>query len=220
MTRTRKMASLKGEDKIARSLFFLMLCISAVAFSKPARAQKVLDQQQTLYSGGASARTLPGYTVWQSFTAGLSGTLTEIDMGFFNDMSGSGQLQIFDGQGTSGTLLQTLVVPVIGITQPGVTWNYWTTVDVPVLAGQMYTFNLIPDAATLPDPYGVAIGALNPYPGGVMGLNDPSGSYPTDYDVVFRTYVQQVPEPTSFVLAALGLTGMGLVVLQRKYRRA
>jgi hypothetical protein len=47
-----------------------------------------VDQQQLVYDGGTSARTLPGYTVWQSFTAGLTGTLAEIDMGFFNDMSG------------------------------------------------------------------------------------------------------------------------------------
>ncbi len=147
------------------------------------------DQQQFLYNGGTSARTLPGYTVWQSFTAGISGTLTEIDMGFFNNMSGRGQLQIFAGDGTGGAILQTLTVPVVGITQTPVTWNAWA-VNVPVTAGQMYTFNLTPDPATLPDPYGVAIGANNPYPGGVMGLNDPSGSYRTNFDIVFRTHVE------------------------------
>ena len=52
----------------------------------------VLYQEQLVDDGGTSARTLPGYTVWQSFTAGQSGTLDEIDMGFFNDMSGQGQL--------------------------------------------------------------------------------------------------------------------------------
>src|SRR5262249_54228646 len=81
-----------------------------------ARGQVVLDQQQLTYNGGMSARTLPGYTVWQSFTAGASGTLVEIDMGFFNSMAGDGRLRIYSGEGTTGALLQTLSVSVGGIT--------------------------------------------------------------------------------------------------------
>ncbi|HTA94781.1 MAG TPA: hypothetical protein VK769_01525 [Verrucomicrobiae bacterium] len=151
-------------------------------------AGAVLDQQQLIYNGGLSALTSPSNTVWQSFTAGISGTLTEIDMGFFNNLSGSGQLQIFAGVGTGGTLLQTLTVPVVGIAQPAVTWNDWS-VNVSVQAGQHYTFNFTPNAATLPNPYGVAIGPTNSYAGGVMGLNDPSGSYTNQFDLVFRTFV-------------------------------
>lgn len=150
----------------------------------------VLDQLQLAYDGGTSARTLPGYSVWQSFTPSISGTLTEIDMGFFNDMSGSGQLDILSGDGTAGSVLQTLTVPVVGFTQPGVTWNTWT-VRVRVTAGSVYTFKFTPNSATLPDPYGVAIGVGDPYPRGVMGLDDPSGSYRTDFDVVFRTFVRR-----------------------------
>jgi len=149
----------------------------------------VLDQQQLIYNGGTSARTLPGYSVWQSFTPSISGTLSEIDMGFFNDMSGSGELQILSGDGTAGPVLQTLTVSVLGITQPEVTWNAWV-VNVPVTAGSRYTFKFTPNAATLPDPYGVAIGVGNPYPGGDMGVDDPSGSYRTDFDMVFRTFVR------------------------------
>lgn len=150
----------------------------------------VLDQQQLVYSGGTSARTLPGYTVWQSFTPSISGTLTELDMGVFNDMSGSGQLHILAGDGTAGPVLQTLTVAVHGITQPEVTWNTWV-VSVPLTAGSRYTFAFTPNPATLPDPYGVAIGVGNPYARGVMGLDDPSGSYPqSDFDVVFRTFVR------------------------------
>jgi hypothetical protein len=93
-----------------------------------------LDQQQLLYDGGTSARTLPGNTVCRSFTAGLTGTLTEIDMGFFNDRSGNGTLRIYSGQGTSEAILETLTVPVVWITQPAVTWNDWT-LSVPIQAG-------------------------------------------------------------------------------------
>ena len=62
-------------------------------------------------------------------------------------------------------------------------------VNVPVVAGLQYTFCLTPNAATLPDPYGVALGSPNPYTGGILGLNDPSGCYADTDDVVFRTYV-------------------------------
>jgi hypothetical protein len=141
-----------------------------------------LDQQQLFYDAGLSARTLPGYTVWQSFTAGITGTLEEIDMGFFNDMSGHGQLQILAGEGTGGTVLQVLAVPVVGISQPPVTWNMWTTINVHVTAGQQYTFNFIPDATSLPDPYGVAMGYDAEYSGGTSSI--------PGFDLVFRTYVR------------------------------
>lgn len=170
-------------------------------------AQTTLDQQQLLYNGGLSARTLSGYAVWQSFTVGTTGTLIGIDMGFFNNMSGQAQLQIFAGEGTAGMLLQTLSIPVIGLTQPGVTWNAWS-VSVPVQAGLQYTFCITPNAATLPDPYGVALGTSNPYSGGVLGVNDPSGSYPTNFDAVFRTYVTPVPEPGSICLVSIGLCAL------------
>src|SRR5215472_6102283 len=82
-----------------------------LAFAGAAHGQQQLDQEQLLYNGGMSARTLPGYTVWQSFTAGVSGTLTQIDMGFFNNMSGDGVLRVYVGSGTAGAVLQTLNVP-------------------------------------------------------------------------------------------------------------
>jgi hypothetical protein len=146
----------------------------------------ILDQRQLTYSAGLSARTLPGYAVWQSFTPSISGTLTAIDMGFFNDMSGTGQLQVLSGDGSGGPVLETLTVSVQGLTRPEVTWNTWT-VSVPVSAGSVYTFRFTPDATTLPDPYGVALGDL--YPRGVLGLDDPSGTYRTMSDMVFRTFV-------------------------------
>lgn len=160
----------------------------ASGLTAPPDAGFLLDQMQLSYNGGCSARTLPGYRVWQSFTAGKTGRLVRIDMGFFNDMSGSAELRIYDGVGTSGDLIEALDVPVHGITKRDVTWNRWQ-VDVPVTAGRSYTFELTP-CGGLPDPYGVAIGAGNPYGGGCFGVNDPSGSYPTGFDAVFRTWFE------------------------------
>ncbi len=172
--------------QICRSSLIPAACILAAAATAPAQQQ--LDQQQLNYDGGMSARTLPGYTVWQSFTAGISGTLTQIDMGFFNSMSGDGVLRIYSGAGTTGAVLQTLNVSVVGITQSPPTWNSWT-VSVPITSGLQYTFELTPNASTLPDPYGVCLSDGDPYVGGELGINDPSGSYGTPFDAVFRTWV-------------------------------
>lgn len=182
-----------------------MSVLTALACAGAASWGGILDQQQLVYNGGLSARTLDGYTVWQSFTAGLTGTLSEIDMGFFNDMSGDAVLRIYSGSGTHGTMLQTLPVPVVGVTQPAVTWNNWT-VSVFVQAGLEYTFEITPNASSLPDPYGVCVGSNSPYSGGVMGLEDPSGSYETDFDIVFRTYVT-IPAPASVCVLGLGTIG-------------
>lgn len=177
-----------AQSAVNRPLPAAALIAVACLAAEPLLAQCALDDEQSVYDGGTSARTLPGYTVWQSFTPSTSGTLCRIDMGFFNDMSGFGELQVLEGEGTAGALLSSQRVPVVAFSVPGVSWNSWD-VDVPVSAGLRYTFNFIPDAATLPDPYGVAIGAGNPYPDGVMGLDDPSGSYPLGFDVCFRTFL-------------------------------
>jgi hypothetical protein len=150
----------------------------------------VPDRQQTGYDGGLSARTLPGYTVWQSFSAGASGRLTRIEMGFFNRISGQAELRIYEGDGASGSRLQSANVVITATGNGNLCWNSWN-VNVPVVAGRMYTFEIIPCAVTMPDPYGVAIGANNPFPNGSLGVNDPSGSYRTDFDALFRTWVEE-----------------------------
>ena len=176
----------------------------AIFCANAAHATQTLDQQQLIYDGGLSARTLPGYSTWQSFTPALTGTLTEVDMGFFNNMSGNAQLRILSGTGTGGAVLQSLTVSVVGLTQTAVTWNSWV-VSVPVQAGFQYTFQVIPNRSNIPDPYGVALGSNNPYSGGVLGVDDPSGSYPTAFDAVFRTFVTSVPEPNTMLLASIGM---------------
>lgn len=140
-----------------------------------------LDQEQLSYSGSLEAHTLPGDSVWQSFTAGVTGTLIRIDLGFFSNMSGSGQLQILEGEGINGMILQTLTVPMVCNSGLQLCWMKWKDINVQVTAGHQYTFNLIPNADSIPDPYKVAIRSGDPYPG---GTSTRSGS-----DFMFRTYV-------------------------------
>jgi len=147
----------------------------------------VQDQSQLVYSCGTSARNLPQYTVWQSFTAGMTGTLCRIDMGFFNFINGTGTLKIYTGTGTGGTLLQTLGVTVSG----NGTFMQTFIVSAPVTSGQVYTFQFIPiQGGGIPDPYGVQCTMPSAYPGGEYDITDPSGTYPMNGDLIFITYVQ------------------------------
>lgn len=143
------------------------------------------DQSQLVYNAGTSARTLPGYSHWQSFTAGITGTLSQIDLGYFNYINGSGTLNIFAGAGTAGTLLQS---QTINVYCPAGNCMLPFSVSAPVVLGQQYTFQFIPGAG-MPDPYGVQVEMPGTYPGGEMAIVDPSGTYMTGFDMVFKTYV-------------------------------
>lgn len=146
-----------------------------------------LDQQQLSYNCGTSARNLAGYSVFQTFTAGITGTLCQLDIGFFNPMTGTGTLNIYSGAGVTGTLLQTQTVTVSG------TGNFFASfsVSAPVTSGQVYTFQFIPIlGGGLPDPYGVQCTMPSAYPGGEYFIKDPGGTSPLGGDMVFKTYVQ------------------------------
>jgi hypothetical protein len=141
-----------------------------------------LDQQQTAYQGGESARNLPGYSVWQSFTAGHTGMLVQIDHGYFNAMTGTATLKIYSGSGTGGTLLYSAGVTISG------TGNFWQTFlispAVAVTTGQVYTFEIVPiQGGGLPDPYGVQVSGPTDMYGG--GRNE----FGATWDDVFKTYV-------------------------------
>jgi len=146
----------------------------------------ILDQSQTLYDGGTSARNLPGYSYWQSFTAGITGTLTQIDAGFFTLIDGTGYWTVWEGSGTGGTMLDSQVV---NIYCSGGNCLLSFEENIPVTEGDIYTFQ-IRGGPGMPDPYGLQIGSGNPYADGEMGFVDPSGTYLTDFDWVFNTYVQ------------------------------
>lgn len=161
-----------------------LLIMFAIIISIVANSQ-VLDQSQLNYNGGTSARTLPGYSHFQSFTAGITGTLVEIDMGVFNFINGAGTLKIYEGADTTGALLQT--TPVTINCPSGACFTNFTT-SVPVTSGLMYCFRFIPGAG-IPDPYGVQIESPGTYAGGQFELIDPSGVSTTGFDQVFRTYV-------------------------------
>ena len=150
-----------------------------------AKAQ-TLDQSQLIYNAGLSARNLSGNSIFQSFTCGITGTLSEIDMGVFNAINGIGVLKIYSGIDTTGTLLQTTPVS-INCPSGNCFTNFPTSVSV--TAGQVYTFRFIPGAG-IPDPYGVQLQSPGAYTGGQLGIISGGISYPGD-DIVFKTFVRK-----------------------------
>ncbi len=143
------------------------------------------DQVDSTYTAGTSARNLPGYSMAQTFTAGITGTLTKLKIGFFNFINGSGTLKIYSGSGIAGTVLYTSTVNIFCAS--GNCLDSFT-VAAPVQAGNVYTFQFIPGSG-IPDPYGVQADANGTYAAGSMLIIDPSGIYPL-FDMNFETYVK------------------------------
>ncbi|HYV92508.1 MAG TPA: hypothetical protein VE978_12010 [Chitinophagales bacterium] len=164
-------------NKLKFLIFFFVLSLKSYG--------QTLDQQQLVYNGGMSARNLAGYSEWQSFTAGMTGNLCQIKMGFFNAINGSGTFKVFSGSGTTGPLLQSQSA---SISVSGGNYMVTFNVSASVTSGQVYTFQFIPGAG-IPDPYGVQVQVPGTYAGGQMGLVDPSGTYFPGFDLVFQTYV-------------------------------
>ncbi len=147
----------------------------------------LIDQQNLAYNGGMSARNLAGYSEWQSFRVTESGMLCKIDVGLFNFMNGTGIFRIYEGIGIAGSILSEDTVLISG------DGNFFFPFDVyvPVTASSNYTFHLIPIlGGGLPDPYGVQVENPGSYSSGDMYIVDPSGSYSTGFDMIFKTYLE------------------------------
>ncbi|MFM2286824.1 MAG: Secretion system C-terminal sorting domain [Bacteroidota bacterium] len=164
-------------------LFTLTLLLSISAFSQCTS----IDQSSLHYNSGTSARNLAGYSEWQHFKAGSTGILCKIEVGLFNFMNGTGIFKVYEGIGPTGNVLSEDTVLISG------DGNFFFPFDVsiPITAGSDYSFHLIPIlTGGLPDPYGVQADVPGTYANGEMYLVDPSGSYATGFDMIFKTYVE------------------------------
>ena len=169
--------------------FVFSLCVAGLLSTGNAFAQCTLDQNQPQWNGGTSERNLPGYYDWQSFTAGVTGVLCEVDVMFCNSntqLSGTGTLNIYSGVGNGGTLLTTQTVTVNG-TAYNLNTPFWQvfSINAPpaIVSGQSYTWEFVPtQSGGLPDPYLIQVNIPDVYAGGV------SYNFGTGGDITFRTY--------------------------------
>lgn len=158
----------------------------------------LLDQTQEV-SSSAFAMYDWALPFSQSFEAGLSGGMTQIDVR--NNSSYSGvefTLDVFSGSGTGGSRISRSAISLpstagwvsLGLDQPAM-----------VTSGQTYTFAITAIASG--EGFQWIAGAGNPYPNGQL---ESPGYATTDYDFCFRTYVDTaIPEPYTFSLLLLGL---------------
>jgi len=155
-------------------------CGATVAFSLPALPPSVDQQITDIYTGTVGADQ------WQSFTAGKTGSLTQIDLSHNGCISTSFNLTIYSGTGTGGTVLYS------GSFNFGSFCSSWFSVAIPagsqpqVTAGQTYTFRLQGSGLSL-----IAGSAGNP---GVYYSSD-YGTPP--WKLNFISYVQVATAVTS-----------------------
>jgi hypothetical protein len=135
----------------------------------------VIDQQQPNFNTVTS-----GNNIWQSFTAGITGSLTHVALKVASPIgsnSSPGTINIYAGEGVSGILLSKIAVTY----QPSsAEFQSFTLPNfVNVIAGNKYTIQL--NAPSVTD-YWILYQSNNPYAGGTI-------SYNSDYDMPFQTTV-------------------------------
>jgi hypothetical protein len=182
----------------------LSAAIVTLAVATQATATPVVDQSQLLSNTGIPwPDDVPN---GQSFTAGLTGQLTEID--FFSNGPNSGgtaTLKVYSGDGLGGTALGSINY-TFGSTPASSPIAFdVSSLNISVTAGSVYTF----DVAAFSGTQQILADTSNPYAGG-HAYNNPSfyGNTPT-WDLAFQTFVN-VPEPSTLALATLALGSLWL----------
>ncbi|HIC30503.1 MAG TPA: T9SS type A sorting domain-containing protein [Flavobacteriaceae bacterium] len=178
------------KKKILNVLLFLITALPFYSISQ------TLDQSSESSSGidsGANAANPQG----QSFTAGVTGDLTQIslrlgDTGAFTP--GDFQLTIYNGNGYGGAVLNTTTLN-ISSTSSGLTEEYAIVLSSPVsiTAGNMYTFDFrgLGSASV-----NFRANFANYGPGGYYFASGNTGLYNT-YDIWFKTFVSPPSSPAT-----------------------
>jgi hypothetical protein len=202
------------------SLIGLLGCSTALA-------DPVLDQTQYAFNTGIPVSSPSVDPVYQSFTAGLTGELTDITLADNSDSAGTLTLDVLAGDGTGGALLgsvtQSFSAPQFnpsGIYYP-LDLNL-SSLGIDVTAGSQYTFEIANASGDLTGN-GVLGDTGNPYSGGRYYGGPGYGDQP-NWDLSFTTSVDQsvsnsAPDSGS-TLGLLGLAFVTLAGLQRKRRLA
>jgi len=155
-------------DKFQRLL--MVALILSLSFSIYAQPNVVVDIDTNPTDANTSSVSQAN-DMYQSFTPTQDGRLVRIDLIVRANSVGTKQLDVFDGEGTTGTLLHTQsVTSQVGSNE------YELSVPIPVTGGQLYTF-----ALTDTDP---ALLVGTPYGGGKLMVT--FNGNPFEFDADFK----------------------------------
>jgi len=203
----------------------LMTCLLTCGPMDSARAvllPPVVDQQIIVPQQAAIAVTL-GYSYGQSFTVGLAGSLTRIDFQLGRNAGTTQPLQV-ELRTASGDLpnlapsallfsgsIAAANVPVLTFTS-----SFTTSIDLSsaaptVTAGEKLVLLLSSSDGDWYNWNNSGYFNSNPYPNGsAIQLSSPNNWGTMDsWDFGFRTWVAQVPEPSSLLPVSLLLMAFG-----------
>jgi pyruvoyl-dependent arginine decarboxylase (PvlArgDC) len=150
---------------------------------------ETLDQSSSNLTSG----TGPYTSLWQSFTAGISGSLSKVTMFFYNCQA-SGTLYIYQGTGTNGTLLSSQSFSFSTNGANDLIENFSLVNPPSVTSGSIYTMAFIASSGTL---WG---GITNDYNQGISYFgNTPSSNSNNSGSLYFKTFVRQTVSPSLVV---------------------
>jgi hypothetical protein len=153
-------------------------------------SSSTLDQRNISSTGSAL-----GQSVWQSFTAGINGILSSVEWQMESQPTPDPSIavNIYNGEGTSGTLLGT-ANGMIPFERSFVAFDLSSS-NIIVMAGQIYTIQVTTVISTFS-----SINSFNPYADG-RASNDPN------WDYLFKTYVKATSTDSYLPLSGGALTG-------------
>ncbi|AWM12789.1 hypothetical protein DI487_02155 [Flavobacterium sediminis] len=171
---------------------FLLFCLSVIAFSQ------TLDQSNAPSDNGGGSFTVSStQNVGQSFVAGMTGDMTQVNLRVGNWGSvfsaGDFQLRIFDGNGYGGTVLNTTSFT---ITNPPVTNGYEElsvvlSSSVAIVSGNSYTIDFRGITGSV-STHGTGANYAN----GGLYFSDGNTILYDSYDLWFKTFLT-VPTPAT-----------------------
>lgn len=214
--------------RAALRTFGVALALVVAVATGPAQASSPVDQSQTIVGDGGMGIWSSPWSLWvaQTFTAGVTGDLTQVDLLLFrinNPGDLTVQIESVNGGVPSGIVLTSTTVPQSSVWE-SFTWVQVTLGPIPVTAGTQYAIVLSAANASLDpyNPYGwVFVPQGDPYaPGALMISTDTGGNWRgggDGGDTGFKTYVSPPTLPVGVdikagdTLNSISLTSHGLL---------
>jgi hypothetical protein len=204
-----------------------MLCFLAAG---PARAGGTLDQSNVVSTFNFDAAMVEEVSRAQTFTVGIAGLLSQVNLEIYQS-TGTTVDPTFEILGTTGgvpdstkplftTTIPLSIVPIFDTPPTGTV--PMTSIDVSsagilVTPGEVLSLALSRAAFGSP-PWLLWRYGIGGYAGGDAYFSAPPGSpwmVQNPYEAGFQTYVSAVPEPSTAVLALIGLGCLVLPVRAR-----